>query len=450
MNRYHKQNVSRFGVVRTIIIALIILPALLLLSTYYISNNGDKDEERTKANIQQVNQNKKKSIGFVHEVDKIKSRSLIEEEEEEEEIEMMSESSFDKVRKAIGSEPIDGNWMLDCPSLPSPNYPKAYPIMDIINNWGPDRPKPVPLKHYLSLCRFDYEKDLEKALIYRDAEVPFILYNQPQAQNVVKKWSEPEYLEKLSGNKQSYKTEVSHNNHFMYHSGRTSNRRNKKNKDGNVNKNIWKPPTSSEMMTFKEFKTKAISCQERNCSADEKHYYFRITGSKMGHYIFNELPFYQPIKSNIFLKDPSQQRGIHCRFGMQGVIAENHYDGGRNMIGLFGGRRRYILSHPNQCDTMYLYPMDHPSGRHSGDACNFNPACKDSINSVDWSNPDLETFPKFKNLKANEVILSPGDFLYIPDRWFHYIISLELNYQCNTRSGRDNTYKPDLVQCGFN
>lgn len=72
----------------------------------------------------------------------------------------------------------------------------------------------------------------------------------------------------------------------------------------------------------------------------------------MGHYIFDELPFYQPIKSNIFLKDPKQQRGIHCRFGMRGDIAENHYDGGRNMIGLFGGKRRYILAHPDQCDTM--------------------------------------------------------------------------------------------------
>eukprot|EP00615_Pteridomonas_danica_P001968 CAMPEP_0114370546 /NCGR_PEP_ID=MMETSP0101-20121206/32586_1 /TAXON_ID=38822 ORGANISM="Pteridomonas danica, Strain PT" /NCGR_SAMPLE_ID=MMETSP0101 /ASSEMBLY_ACC=CAM_ASM_000211 /LENGTH=97 /DNA_ID=CAMNT_0001522119 /DNA_START=480 /DNA_END=770 /DNA_ORIENTATION=+ len=77
--------------------------------------------------------------------------------------------------------------------------------------------------------------------------------------------------------------------------------------------------------------------------------------------------------------------------------------------------------------NMYLFPMGHPSGRHSGDACNFDPACKDSANSVDWSNPDLEKYPKFKDLQVNEVLLSAGDFMYLPTHWFHYIISVGLN-----------------------
>jgi hypothetical protein len=32
----------------------------------------------------------------------------------------------------------------------------------------------VPPRHYHSLCRFDFEKDLKKALNYRDAEVRFV------------------------------------------------------------------------------------------------------------------------------------------------------------------------------------------------------------------------------------------------------------------------------------
>ena len=94
------------------------------------------------------------------------------------------------------------------------------------------------------------------------------------------------------------------------------------------------------------------------------------------HFIFKELPFFMPKASvrllrcggrcpcwgvlrgptrcclQVFIKDPRGQRGIHCRFGMSAVIAENHYDGSRNVIGLFGGRRRYILAHPNQCQNM--------------------------------------------------------------------------------------------------
>ena len=98
----------------------------------------------------------------------------------------------------------------------------------------------------------------------------------------------------------------------------------------------------------------ALDCERRNCTTEEKHYYFRITAMRQPHYMFDELPFFQP-KPSIFIKEPRGQRGIHCRFGMSAVIAENHYDGSRNVIGLFGGRRRYILAHPNQCDSMYMF-----------------------------------------------------------------------------------------------
>lgn len=36
---------------------------------------------------------------------------------------------------------------------------------------------------------------------------------------------------------------------------------------------------------------------------------------------------------------------------------------------------------------------------------------------VDFENPDLEKFPKFKDLEGYECILSPGDVLYIPMYW---------------------------------
>lgn len=37
------------------------------------------------------------------------------------------------------------------------------------------------------------------------------------------------------------------------------------------------------------------------------------------------------------------QHGLHCRFGMRGVIAENHFDSSRNAIVLLGGSRRCAL-----------------------------------------------------------------------------------------------------------
>jgi ribosomal protein L16 Arg81 hydroxylase len=149
--------------------------------------------------------------------------------------------------------------------------------------------------------------------------------------------------------------------------------------------------------------------------------------------LFDELTFFQP-KESIYMVDPSEQKGIHCRFGMKGVIAENHFDGSRNMIVVLGGERRYILSHPDQCEFLSLLPKGHPSARHS---------------AVDWSDPDLDTYPEFALAQANEVVLQAGDVLYLPTNWFHYIISLSLNFQCNTRSGIGQDYMAPIHHCGF-
>jgi ribosomal protein L16 Arg81 hydroxylase len=126
--------------------------------------------------------------------------------------------------------------------------------------------------------------------------------------------------------------------------------------------------------------------------------------------------------------------GIHCRFGMRGVIAENHFDLSRNAIALLAGRRRYILAHPSQCSSMNLLPRGHPSARHS---------------AVDWSNPDLEEFPTFADARVNEIVMMPGDVLYLPTNWFHFIVSLELNMQCNTRSGGEDMNREEITNCGF-
>ena len=179
----------------------------------------------------------------------------------------------------------------------------------------------------------------------------------------------------------------------MYHSGGG--------RTGGKGKAAWRAPTTVEKMSYKKFKEAADRCDQNNCSETEQHFYFRVTAPAAGHFIFKELPFFKP-KASIFIKvgslatgrqchartpsqakpsesaharitpmfdkfdshdasrccclhvlvrchvrqDPKGQRGIHCRFGMREVIAENHYDGSRNTIGLFGGRRRYVLSHP--------------------------------------------------------------------------------------------------------
>jgi ribosomal protein L16 Arg81 hydroxylase len=55
----------------------------------------------------------------------------------------------------------------------------------------------------------------------------------------------------------------------------------------------------------------------------------------------------------------------------------------------------------------------------------------------------------FQKLRANEVILQPGDVLYLPTYWIHYIISLNVNFQCNTRSGITADFNAEIKRCGF-
>ena len=315
--------------------------------------------------------------------------------------------------------------MPDCPSTTPKNYPKAYNIKTLTNNWLPDDTV-IPPVHYDSLCHFDYQNPIEnaKAFAYRDAEVPFVMYNLPELDTVVKNWHNLDYLQAKLGKKAKFRTETSNDNHFMYWSGSRSN---PKYKD-------WKPPTGVASYSFEDWLEVAVKGQNKSIE-ERKHLYFRASGGgRDDSWVYKELPFFQPKKS-LFMVSPRDQRGIHCRFGMRDVVAEAHFDGSRNFIAMIGGLRRWILTHPNQCEFMHMFPKQHPSGRHS---------------AVDWSQPVNDTlFPNFQKVQANEVIMQSGDMLYLPIYWIHYIVQLNVNFQCNTRSGISSNFNSDIRRCGF-
>ncbi|CAM9158065.1 unnamed protein product, partial [Phaeothamnion confervicola] len=324
---------------------------------------------------------------------------------------------------AVYSAPMEP---FECPDVPAADYPKEFPILNVVANWNPDNASYIPPKHYLSVCRFDYALELAKALRYRDAEKPFVLYNVPAVDEAARKWAKPGYLSSQLG-KTKYRTEHSVNNHFMYYTNKAKQKK-------AVNLEEWTPPTESTPMTYDEWLDKALADGDGTHGAQEEHWYFRVsdTDSKM---VLRDISVFGPKSSpDVFLKEPQNQRGVHCRFGMHGVIAEAHYDGSRNMVAMISGKRRWVLSHPRNCDAMYLLPLGHPSGRHS---------------EVNWADPDLERFPDFHKLRVNEVLLRAGEVLFVPTSWIHYIVNLGVNAQCNSRSGRSADYAGDLAKCGF-
>lgn len=318
----------------------------------------------------------------------------------------------------------------NCPEVPPPGYPIEWPLLELLHNWIPDDTTFPSLAErpsvYQGLCRFDYRTQYEKAKLYRQRELPFILRDDPKILKVVERWgSDPDYISSALGKDKRYMTEYSESNHLMYFKAQ-----------GKRQKEKYIPPISQIKMTYDEWVEKA-SQPDEEMAPNKPHYYFRVSAKAKGmgetDVMFNELPFFKS-KKNFYIVDTDDTRGINCRFGMKGNIAEAHYDSSRNFVALFGGERRYILSHPKNCPNLALYPHRHPSGRHT---------------ALDWSAPDLEAYPEFADAKANEVVLQAGDVLYLPTHWFHHIISLDLNWQCNARSGITGQYSDYVNKCGL-
>uniref|UniRef100_A0A7S3PYN6 JmjC domain-containing protein n=1 Tax=Chaetoceros debilis TaxID=122233 RepID=A0A7S3PYN6_9STRA len=359
----------------------------------------------------------------------------------------------------------------DCPEVPPQHYPMEWSLMDIINHWNPndtDSHNRRVTGIHQGLCRFDFMTEMHKIVNYRKAELPFLIRDDPAVLEVVKRWNSSEsvmvddattstgdvevksYLSSILGDTK-YRTEYSETNSLMYFMAKKG-----KGKRGGPPKD-WSPPLENIAMTYDEWLEKAMQSPE-DMAPNMPHWYFRVSakgsagkvsrndirvrkeGSKAaeahaGDIMFEELPFFKSSSKSLYMVDPKDARGINCRFGMMGNTAAAHFDGSRNFVMLFGGERRYILSHPKNCPNLGLYPRGHPSGRHT---------------AVDWSDPDLEQFPQFAEAYANEVVLQAGDVLYLPTAWFHHIISLDLNWQCNARSGITDTYKHHIEKCGFN
>lgn len=341
------------------------------------------------------------------------------------------------------------------PSQPTDNpddmseYPKLFPLPDMLDAWSVDEPRvPSDYGKFASLRVFDFTQaaEVELAKSYREAEVPFVARGVPNLLRANREWTD-EYLERnLPG---ARATEVSPTNHFMfYHKGGS------KQPSASAQYPIQ---THSARKTFREWLDHARQIDEQVLSGtatnrDTEHWYFRASSRHASaskgirgenSFITKSLSIYDRskpdngdeadiAKSDFFILDASAQRGIHCRFGQAGIVAESHYDGGRNFISMVRGRKRYILSPPSECPNYNLL-FSGASARHS---------------KSDWGDPsDYRT--TLAKAKALEVIIEPGDSLYVPSLWFHLPISLDTNIQCNTRSGSPPEGSKDIADCGF-
>jgi len=240
----------------------------------------------------------------------------------------------------------------NCPETPPSGYPFQWKIMKLVDNWNPENTT-VPNTIFNGLCVFDFENDFDKAMTYRNLELPFVMTKDPRIAATAERWNSPGYMERMLGDVQ-HRTTRSDTNHFLYavpprQPPKAKLRTRRTAPPG------WKDPTQSMRMSYKDWLERANVTDDK-CTPDQPHWYYRLIGCGLtgpdgscdkgsSEFLYDELPFFQPTSGGLYLREAEKQKGIHCRFGQKGIVAYNHFDAGRNTIVVLGGTRRYVLSY---------------------------------------------------------------------------------------------------------
>lgn len=93
-----------------------------------------------------------------------------------------------------------------------------------------------------------------------------------------------------------------------------------------------------------------------------------------------------------------------------------HRDVAQNIFFQLAGRKRIYLYSPAASPWLYSNPLRSALPNYS----RFDP-----------EQPDYERFPLCREVQPLEVVLEPGDVLYLPSRWWHQVRSLEVSASFN-------------------
>lgn len=97
--------------------------------------------------------------------------------------------------------------------------------------------------------------------------------------------------------------------------------------------------------------------------------------------------------------------------GAAGLAARVHYDTYHNFYLQVLGRKRFRLLPPDVWRNLTLFPAVHPSVRQS---------------QLEW-----DALPADVRGRAREVVLAPGQILYLPSHWFHQVSSVDASVSVN-------------------
>ena len=155
-----------------------------------------------------------------------------------------------------------------------------------------------------------------------------------------------------------------------------------------------------------------------------RYHYFTGDIEQLGEWAYSEI---HPI-SELLILNPKRS-SINAWMGQPHVIAHCHYDGYHNFYAQLYGTKKFTLFSPINWPGLYPYPFLHPSHAQA------------QVNATDRE--DVERFKLIKNVEALEVVLEPGDLLYLPPLWFHEVESMSVSISVNVWT---DSHQTELVE----
>lgn len=117
-----------------------------------------------------------------------------------------------------------------------------------------------------------------------------------------------------------------------------------------------------------------------------------------------------------FLEGPSRfARYTNVWFGGDRCKTALHHDSMPNLFVQIYGKKRFYFFAPSQ--TEYLYPA--------------RGAAYPNHSRVNVFDPDESKFPRYTKAESEELVVEPGDMLYIPQLWWHAVDTLTNSISVN-------------------
>ncbi|KAF9350549.1 Lysine-specific demethylase 8 [Mortierella sp. AD094] len=218
---------------------------------------------------------------------------------------------------------------------------------------------------------------------------------------------------------------------------------------------------TQKLVTMREFIEQYITCnwrheeeqdhQDENGGRDdnrEDSKQERQVGYLAQHDLFDQIP---RLRRDIDIPDycmvePNERQGydppddvlLNAWFGPRGTVSPMHTDPYHNLLAQVVGRKYIRLYAPKESSKLYCFGLGSGEETHEEDGAEGEQEQEQgqeqeksllgNTSQVNVECPDLDRHPLFAEAQYVETILGPGELLYIPFQWWHYIRSLSTSF----------------------